>query len=232
MLGTGVDYGVPAGWGNNELQVYTDRPQNVFVEDGHLVLRALREKPPTTAVEAELTSARLRSRDRGDWTYGRFEVRARLPEGQGIWPAIWLLPTDSEYGGWAASGEIDIMELLGHEPERVYGTLHYGGAWPDNVHTGTSFTLAEGTFADGFHIFSLDWEPGEFRWYVDGEHYQTQSRWHSDGGEFPAPFDRRFHLLLNLAVGGDWPGPPDETTTLPQSMSVDYVRVYQRPFSS
>ncbi len=120
------------------------------------------------------------------------------------------------------------MELLGHEPEKVHGTLHYGGAWPDDAQSGRSFSLAEGTFADGFHVFALEWEAGEIRWYVDGELYQTQTTWHSAGGEFPAPFDRRFHLLLNVAVGGNWPRPPDATTTFPQSMSVDYVRVYQK----
>ncbi|TFH04613.1 MAG: glycoside hydrolase family 16 protein, partial [Spirochaetales bacterium] len=154
--------------------------------------------------------------------------RARLPEGQGIWPAIWMLPTDSEYGGWAASGEIDIMELVGHIPGRVHGTLHFGGEWPNNTSIGDSFKLTGGRrFSEEFHVFTLIWEPGVFRWYVDGEHYQTRKFWRTSGHDFPAPFDRRFHLLLNVAVGGNWPGTPNETTVFPQEMVVDYVRVYQ-----
>lgn len=229
MLGTGVEYGVPAGWGNNELQAYTDRPENVAVAEGRLILRAQRRDSSQTGEAGGFTSARLRTKDLGDWTFGRFEIRAKLPSGQGLWPAIWLLPTDADYGGWAASGEIDIMELLGHEPDKVHGTLHYGGGWPDNVHTGTSFSLSEGSFTDDFHVFGLEWEPGELRWTVDGDLYQTQTEWHTEGAAFPAPFDRRFHLLLNVAVGGDWPGAPDDGTTFPQSMEVDYVRVFQQP---
>jgi beta-glucanase (GH16 family) len=155
-------------------------------------------------------------------------VRAKLPAGRGLWPAIWMLPTEDKYGGWAASGEIDIMELLGQEPNIVYGTLHYGGSWPKNTHTGKSFVLPHGTFADDFHVFAIEWEAGVIRWYVDGTLYQTQTQWRSDGGPFPAPFDQSFHLILNVAVGGQWPGPPDAKTVFPQHMLVDYVRVYQR----
>jgi beta-glucanase (GH16 family) len=110
----------------------------------------------------------------------------------------------------------------------VYGTLHYGGSWPNNVHSGETFESIEADFSQEFHVFSIQWEPGEIRWYVDGEHYQTQTRWYSEYGEFPAPFDRQFHLILNVAVGGNWPGPPDETTSFPQQMQIDYVRVYQK----
>jgi beta-glucanase (GH16 family) len=155
-------------------------------------------------------------------------IRARTPLGQGIWPAIWMLPTDNVYGTWAASGEIDIMELLGHAPNAVHGTLHYGGRWPNNTNTGDSFRLAGANFSDDWHTFRLDWEPEELRWYVDDQHYQTQTRWNTTGQPYPAPFDQRFHLLLNLAVGGNWPGNPDETTVFPQTLRVDYVRVYQR----
>lgn len=216
------------GGGNDELQYYTARRENSFLRDGVLVIEARRERFTGPEGTREFTSARLRTRERGDWRFGRFEIRARLPEGQGIWPAIWMLPTDSAYGGWAASGEIDIGELLGHEPSRVHGTLHYGGAFPDNVHSGSAWTLPEGDFASGFHDFALEWERGEIRWYVDGVLYQTQSEWHTRGAPFPAPFDRRFHLLLNVAVGGRWPGNPDDATRFPQRMEVEYVRVYQR----
>jgi len=120
------------------------------------------------------------------------------------------------------------MELLGHEPATVHGTIHYGGTWPNNLSTGKSFTLSTGTFADDFHTFALEWEKGVIRWFVDGQLYQTLTQWNSGGFQFPAPFDQRFHLLVNLAVGGGWPGAPDATTVFPQQLVVDWVRVYQR----
>ncbi len=219
--GDGCDLGI-CGWGNNELQWY--QSENAVTANGILTITARRE-----AVGGKpYTSARLRTSGKGDWTYARVEARARLPQGQGMWPALWMLPTDNVYGGWAASGEIDIMELLGHEPATVHGTLHYGGAWPNNVSSGESFTLPFGTFADDFHVFSLEWEEGVIRWFVDGALYQTQTHWSTSGFSFPAPFDRRFHLLLNLAVGGNWPGDPDATTEFPQHFEIDWVRVYQR----
>ena len=121
------------------------------------------------------------------------------------------------------------MELVGHQPGTVHGTLHYGDRWPNNVHSGDSFVLSGETFADGWHTFRVDWEPEEFRWYVDDVLYQTQTRWQTIGAPYPAPFDQRFHLLLNVAVGGNWPGNPDETSVFPQTMRVDFVRVYQLP---
>ena len=216
------------GGGNNELQYYTARELNSLIEDGKLVIRALKETYTGPDGTREYTSARLRTKYKGDWKYGRFEIRAKLPIGQGLWPAIWMLPTDWVYGGWAASGEIDIMELLGHDPVRVYGTLHYGGQYPNNVHSGDSYRLTTGSFTSAFHVFALEWEENKFRWYVDGHLYQTQNAWYSEGGAYPAPFNKRFHILLNVAVGGNWPGNPDNTTTFPQSMIVDYVRVYEK----
>lgn len=216
------------GGGNNELQYYTDRPENTRVADGVLTLTARQEDFTGPEGTRQYTSARIRTKGKGDWRYGRIEARARLPVGQGIWPAIWMLPTDEAYGGWAGSGEIDIMEYLGQKPREVFGTLHYGGPWPRNVYSGKTYTLPTGTFADDFHVFAIEWEPGEIRWYVDGVHYQTQTEWRTEGAPFPAPFDQRFHLILNVAVGGNLPGSPDETTPFPQSMVVDYVRVYQR----
>lgn len=210
------------GWGNNELQWY--QADNVEVGGGLLTIHARIE----AAGGRDYTSARIRSLGKGDFRYGRIEARARLPRGQGMWPAIWMLPSDEVYGGWAASGEIDIVELVGHQPARVHGTLHYGGPAPANQNSGDHFDLPSGTFADDFHVFAVEWEEGEIRWYVDGELYQTQTSWNSTAAAFPAPFDQRFHLLLNVAVGGDWPGNPDITTPLPQTMQVDYVRVYQR----
>jgi len=215
------------GGGNNELQIFTDRPANVRVENGSLVLEAHKDKAGISGTVRDYSSGRVRTKHRGDWKYGRIEVCAKLPIGKGIWPAIWMLPTDNTYGGWAASGEIDIMEYRGQNPKDVLGTLHYGGAWPKNTHSGATYTLPSSTFADDFHTFAIDWEEGKIVWLVDGKPYQTQTKWHSNGGKFPAPFDQEFHLLLNLSVGGNFLGNPDPTTTFPQSLLIDYVRVYQ-----
>ena len=216
------------GGGNGEEQFFVDRPENVRVENGNLVLEARKEQFESSGQLRQYTSGRIRTKHRADWKYGRIEVRAKLPTGRGLWPAIWMLPTQEHYGGWAASGEIDIMELIGHEPNTVHGTLHYGSKWPHNVHTGKPFVLSSGTFADDFHVFALEWEQGAIRWSVDGALYQTQTEWRTDGGPFPAPFDQPFYLILNVSVGGQWPGPPDAKTVFPQRMLVDYIRVYQR----
>jgi len=216
------------GGGNNELQLYTDRPKNVRVENGKLIIEAHKDNHNIQGTQREYSSARLRTKHRGDWLYGRIEVRAKLPLGRGIWPAIWMLPTDEKYGTWAASGEIDIMELVGHKPSEYLGSLQYGGKWPNNRHTRKDYKLAKGTFGDNFHTFAFEWEKGEVRWYVDGIHWQTQKRWSTEGAKFPAPFDQRFHLILNVAVGGNLPGPPTSATRSPVQMDVDWVRVYQR----
>ena len=216
------------GGGNNELQYYTDRQLNSLIDNGKLAIRALKETYTGPDGTREYTSARLRTKNKGDWKYGRFEIKAKLPFGQGLWPAIWMLPTDWVYGGWAASGEIDIMELLGQDTKKVYGTLHYGGEWPNNVHTGDSYTLMLGSFSSEYHTFTIEWEENEIRWYVDGKLYSTQSSWYSSNAPYPAPFNQRFHIILNVAVGGNWPGNPDSTTTFPQTMLVDYVRVYRK----
>ncbi|EMI20473.1 glycoside hydrolase family 16 [Rhodopirellula maiorica SM1] len=169
----------------------------------------------------------MRTKHRGDWKYGRIDVRAKLPVGAGIWSAIWMLPTNDAYGGWAASGEIDIMEMKGQEPDEVLGTLHYGDVWPRNAYSGDKYKLPNGSFADDFHTFSVVWKEGQIDWLIDGKKYQTQTKWSSTGGEFPAPFDQEFHLLLNVAVGGNFLGPPNDSTPFPAKMLVDYVRVYQ-----
>jgi len=214
------------GGGNRELQYYVTN--SVRVQEGFLHIDARREHYTGRQGTREYTSARLRTRRKGDWCYGRIEVRARLPKGRGLWPAIWMLPTDQKYGGWPRSGEIDIMELLGHEPNQVHGTLHYSDRNGRHQERGTNFVLVAGSFAQDFHVFRLDWESGIMRWYVDDQLYQTQTNWTRRSGEFPAPFDQRFHLLLNVAVGGNWPGNPDPSTSFPQTMTVDYVRVYRR----
>ncbi|GAA4472751.1 hypothetical protein GCM10023156_69780 [Novipirellula rosea] len=215
------------GGGNSELQIYTDRSENVRVEDGNLVIEARKDNAGISGTEREYSSGRVRTKHRGDWKYGRIDVRAKLPEGAGIWSAIWMLPTDDAYGGWAASGEIDIMEMKGQEPDQVLGTLHYGDVWPRNAYSGDKYKLQNGTFADDFHTFSVVWKPGQIDWLIDGKKYQTQTKWSSTGGEFPAPFDQEFHLLLNVAVGGNFLGSPNDSTPFPAQMLVDYVRVYQ-----
>ena len=220
-----VGDGCPAlcGFGNNELQVYT--ADNHTVADGLLTITAREEADGT------YTSTRMNTQGKAAWTYGRFEARIKLPVGQGIWPAFWMFFEDDTYGGWAASGEIDIMEYLGNAPNEVFGTLHYGGPFPDNVFSGDELVLRSGTFADDFFVFAAEWEEGEIRWYVNNVLYQTQTSedWYTTGSDDPAaPFNHDFFLLLNMAVGGNLPGPPDETTPFPQTMEVDYVRVYQR----
>ncbi len=162
MIGDGTEYGIP-GWGNNELQYYQE--ENVTVADGFLTITAKRENVGSS----QFTSGRIRTIDMGDWTYGRFEFRAKMPEGKGLWAAIWMLPTDEDYGGWAASGEIDIMEYLGDDTTKVYGTIHYGGQWPANQQRGTDYVTSDTAFNSKFHTFALEWEEGELRWYVDGE---------------------------------------------------------------
>nr|UUZ04252.1 laminarinase [Candidatus Neomarinimicrobiota bacterium] len=216
------------GGGNNELQYYTDRPLNCYLRNGVLVIQALQEQYTGPDGPRDYTSARINTRLKGDWKYGWFEIRAKLPYGKGLWPAIWMMPTDSRYGSWPASGEIDIMELLGHEPNKVYGTIHYGGTYPIHLQSGKSYQLAGGSFAADFHTFALQWDSTSIKWYVDGILYQTQTSWSTQGYPYPAPFDQPFFLILNVAVGGNWPGNPDNTTSFPQRMEVDYVRIFQR----
>ena len=222
MTGTGSEYGLD-GWGNNELQYYQE--ENVQVADGVMTISAKRENVESS----QFTSGRIRTINMGDWTYGRFEFRAKMPVGQGLWAAIWMLPTDSDYGGWASSGEIDIMEYLGHDTTVMHGTIHYGGQWPNNQSRGTDYETSDTAFHRDFHTFVLEWEEGELRWYVDGERFLQlgTGMWYSSVAPFPAPFNKRFHLLINLAVGGNWPGSPDGSTVFPQDLVIDYVRVYQ-----
>jgi beta-glucanase (GH16 family) len=225
QLGDGCDLGI-CGWGNGEFQSYTR--ENLAVSDGTLKITARRS---VSGEDTSYTSSRIRTLGKGDWTYGRFEVRAKLPTGQGMWPAIWLLFSEDTYGGWAATGEIDIMEAIGSEPGEVFGTLHYGGEFPDNVFSGAPFELSFDTFDNDFYVFTTEWEEGEIRWYVNNVLYQTQTSddWYTTGSDNPAaPFDHDFHMILNVAVGGNLPGAPDASTEFPQTMEVDYVRVYER----
>ena len=210
------------GWGNNELQYY--QAANVSVGSGMLSITAKEE----SVSGYNYTSARIRTKNQGDWTYGKFEASIKLPEGQGIWPAFWMLPTDNIYGIWPRSGELDIMEYLGHDTDRIYGTLHYSTSPSDGTHhfQGGNYNLPSGDFTQAFHLFSMEWDPTEVRWYIDGTLYFSRNT--TDISPNFWPFDRDFHFLLNVAVGGNWPGAPDGTTMFPQTMEVDYVRVYQQ----
>ena len=216
---------------NAELQEYTDAAENVFVKDGRLILKAIKTVDKTG--KDYYTSGKVVTRKKKDFTYGKVVTRAKIPEGQGLWPAIWMMPTvETLYGTWPRGGEIDIMEILGHEPAVAHGTIHYG--MPHAQQQG-SYKLENGTFADSFHEFSVEWEPGEMRFYVDDNLYHTVNDWYSvDPGvierEYPAPFDQDFYMQLNLAVGGTWPGDTDETTDFVNAeFEIDYVRVYQKP---
>ncbi|CUS47358.1 MAG: beta-glucanase [Idiomarinaceae bacterium HL-53] len=255
------------GGGNQEQQCYTDSSENAFVSNDTLKIVAL---PAGEDAELPYTSARINSRYNGDFRYGRIEVRAKMPRGQGTWPAIWMMPTDEVYGGWPKSGEIDIVEAVnlgteteeGEEETRVYGTLHYGRDAPQNVNSGKAYALPGGANpADGFHTYAMEWQEGEIRWYVDGYLYQTQTRsfprlnsqgeivglrhrgWFAEffnqaSGELETvydnpPFDQRFYMIMNLAVGGNWPENVNELgideTALEngQTLEIDYVRVYE-----
>jgi beta-glucanase (GH16 family) len=223
-LGDGCDISPDlCGWGNNELEYYTDRAENSFISDGKLVIKAEKETPLYLG-QHQYTSARLVTKNKGDWKYGRIDVRAKLPIGRGLWPAIWMLPTEEIYGGWPRSGEIDIMEYVGHEPQRVFGTIHYGhDFWRYNSQ---GLELESGTFADDFHIFTVLWNESCIQFQMDGKNVgEPNTRTTTLPTTFP--FDQKFHILLNVAVGGNLPGNPDANTVFPQTMEVDYVRVYQ-----
>jgi beta-glucanase (GH16 family) len=216
------------GWGNNELEYYTARPANVRVSGGNLVITALKEDYiGPDQVSRHYTSARLQTKGLFSQQYGRFEAGIKIPKGQGMWPAFWMLGNNIDTAGWPACGEIDIMENIGKEPSLVHGTLHAPG-YPPEGYT-AAYTLPNSqAFADDFHVFAVEWEPQQIRLYVDGTLYATDTQ---GGSPQPSswPFDGQpFFLLLNLAVGGNWPGNPDGTTQFPQQMLVDYVRVYQK----
>jgi beta-glucanase (GH16 family) len=215
------------GWGNNELQSYTNSTENVFQNKGNLVIKALKNEST-----GEITSGRIKTAGKFSMKYGKVEVKAKLPVGTGLWPAVWMMPEKDAYGGWAASGEIDIMENRGRLPEEVYGTLHYGASWPNNKYSGSTYTFPEGESVADFHTYGIEWEPGEIRWYVDGKLYQTQDNWDTkdSNGEkyaFPAPFDQNFYLMLNLAFGGNFDGGQKDFSVLPGEMVVDYIRAYE-----
>jgi hypothetical protein len=211
------------GWGNQESQHYTDRTENAYVSNGRLTIEAREESFSGNPY----TSARLTTQGKKTFQYGRVDIRAILPEGQGIWPALWMLGTDISSIGWPACGEIDIMELIGHQPGTVHGTAHWGpqgNSWSYNKGTGT--TLSGGKkFSEEYHVFSLIWEPNSIKWLVDDNEFFSLSNSDVNG---TYPFNAEFFFIFNIAVGGQWPGYPDATTVFPQRMHVDYIRMFQK----
>jgi hypothetical protein len=210
--GNGCDAGI-CGWGNNELQSYTNMADNCRLLDGRLVITA-------RTTSGSYTSARIKTQEKKIFKYGRVDVRAKLPKGKGIWPAIWMLGTNITSVSWPQCGEIDVMELVGHQPAMVHGTVHYF----DGVYkySSSSSSLTTGDFSDQFHVFTLRWDFNTIEWYVDNQLFKTFT---NTGASYP--FNSPFFFILNVAVGGNWPGNPDATTEFPQSMTVDYIRVFQ-----
>jgi hypothetical protein len=204
-----------SGWGNNELENYTNSTDNVHIDSGYLHITALNPSG------SSYTSGRITTAGKREFTYGRADIRAELPEGKGIWPALWMLGSNFATAGWPKCGEIDIMELLGQYPSLVHGSVH----WDANGHQSrtSDYTLPGAKFSSGFHIFSLIWTPNTLKWLVDNQQYCYLSRSEISG----FPFDLPQFFIFNVAVGGNWPGSPDESTVFPQNMIVDYIRVYQ-----
>jgi beta-glucanase (GH16 family) len=218
------------GWGNNELECYTNLAQNAQVKGGNLVITAMHQPAYAcgNGTTRDYTSARIKTHGLFSQAYGRFEARIKIPAGQGMWPAFWMLGNNIASVHWPASGEIDIMENIGKEPGIIHGSLHGPSTTARTSDTTAPFTLPAGqNFAADFHLYAVEWEPTAIRFFVDSHLYATftQSQWPAGGAWV---FDRPFFLLLNLAVGGDWPGPPDDSTVFPQQMLVDYVRVYAK----
>ena len=216
------------GWGNNELQFYTDSDSNSYVENGNLILKA-QVVPQGIGSSKGLryySSARLRTYGKGDWKYGRIEVKAKVASGQGIWPAIWMLPTDWLFGGWPSSGEIDIMEHVGYNLGVVHGSVHTE-AYNHKINTQRSSARKIANVDTEFHVYSIIWDKDKISFFIDDVQYFLFEN-DQQGNYKTWPFDQRFHLLINIAVGGDWPGNPDNSTNFPRKMLVDYVRVYEK----
>ena len=220
-IGDGTLYGLPSGWGNNQLEYNTNRPENVSLDgQGNLVITARAE-----SFEAQnYTSARITTKNKFEQTYGRFEARMQLPTGRGMWPAFWMLGADIDDVGWPACGEIDIMEYRGQEPFRIHGSVHGPGYFGGQPVT-EQYDLTNDRFDTGFNVFSVEWGNDYLRFYVNGNRYQTITP-----EDLPGPwvFDDPFYIIMNLAVGGNYLGPPDQTTLFPQTLLVDYVRVYEK----
>jgi beta-glucanase (GH16 family) len=211
------------GWGNQEWQAYTDQPENVRVENGMLAIEARKESATLTG--HPYSSARIKTQGLHAWQYGRIEARLKLPYGQGIWPAFWMLGDNIREVGWPVCGEIDIMEFAGRQPDVIHATVHVPG-YAGIKAIGSDIAVPQDSLRNDFHVYAIEWEPNEIRWYIDDQQYFNVTP-----KDVPAEwvFDHPFFIVLNLAVGGVWPGYPDATTLFPQFLYVDYVRVYQKP---
>jgi beta-glucanase (GH16 family) len=226
------------GWGNHELEFYTNHPQNAQIKSGNLVITAQKESVTDKDGTRDYTSSRIKTQNLFAQAYGRFESRIKIPKGEGMWPAFWMLGEDISTISWPRCGEIDIMENIGKEPAAVHASLHgpaAPGTDPANKKATADLTQkfslpGNPNLSDDFHIYAVEWEPTAVRFFIDKENYATFTR-----AAWPQnalwPFDHKFFVILNLAVGGDWPGPPDANTVFPQQMLVDYVRVYSRDAS-
>jgi len=216
-----------SGWGNNELECYTNLAQNAVIQGGNLVITVLHQPGFACGTTTnDYTSARLKTQGLFSQAYGRFEARIKIPYGQGMWPAFWMLGDNIDTAGWPACGEIDVMENIGSEPSTVHGSMNGPGYSGGSALT-SSYTLPSGHFSDDYHVFAVEWEPNVANFYVDDALYETRTP-----SDLPAGaswvFDHPFFIVLNVAVGGNWPGNPDQTAVFPQTMQVDYVRVYTR----
>jgi len=209
------------GGGNNELQYYTARDTNAYVKGGLLHIRGLKEDYRGK----HYTSARITTRHKADFTFGKMEIRAKIPTGRGLWPAIWMMPTDDKFGGWPLSGEIDIMETKGQYPDTLYGTMHFAPAPPHNRHIGalTEHEVPKG-WGDDFHIYSIEWKKDTITWLVDGRKYLQTNKSQVTGVTYP--FNEPFHFILNMAIGGEFVGAPDDSV-LPKEFLVDYIKVWK-----
>ncbi len=209
------------GWGNNELQFYTNSTKNCFVSNGNLIIEARKE----VVAPFNYTSARMTTQNKKNFKFGRIDIRAKLPVSKGLWPALWMLGENITSVGWPSCGEIDIMELVGTNPSRVHGTMHWKPLSGTNINKGGSYDLAGADFSQQFHVFSIVWTQNMIKWYVDDNLFFTGTSADMNGANYP--FNANHFLIFNVAVGGNWPGPPDANTTFPQRMFVDYVRVFQ-----
>lgn len=221
-LGNGTAQGLPAGWGNNELQTYTSNAENVEVQNGLLVITARENNA------GGYTSARIKTQGLFEQQYGRFEARIRLPQGKGLWPAFWLLGNDCDVNPWPACGEIDIMEYLGNKPTIAFGSAH-GPNFSGENSISKEYELTNDRFDTGFHVFGIEWTPNQINYYVDDVLYQTitpETVAEETDGEGTWVFDNSFYIIMNVAVGGNLPGSPNANTVFPQRMLVDYIRVY------
>jgi len=211
------------GWGNNELEFYTDRPENLELANGLLKIRAANDNWQNHPY----TSARITSKDKQAFQFGRIDIRAKLPTGKGLWPCFWMLGENIDEVSWPACGEIDLMELSGHQPFAVHGTAHFGDPFPNNRFIGTSYSLEnDEAFAEKFHVFTIMWVADAIYWYVDDQLFHEIHP--ADLEEAAYPFNQAFFFTINLAIGGNWPGDPDASTVFPQEMQIDYIRVFQR----